>query len=431
MPNISDPNYPERIEHTRLLVVTAGQQPERIDRYLTQLMLRATRSKVQEAIIAGNVLVNGQPTRANYKVRPGDSIQITLMKPPPIVLVPQDIPLDIRYEDEHLLVIHKPAGMVTHPGFGNRSGTLVNAVLYHLGERESGGVGEGVIEEIGVVDASGLVDEGGVGTVDSDVRGGAEVESGGAFAIRPERRESDDEVEQEIEMEESEESEPDELEEDGDVADGDAEPIDEEDEEEGILLSALRPGIVHRLDKETSGLMVVAKNAEVQAGLARQFAERTVKREYWAVVWGKVEKDEGEIEGNIARDTRDRKKFAVSRRDGKYALTRYRVVEHYEFATLLALRLSTGRTHQIRVHCAHIRHPLFGDPTYGGRHMVHGSTAARHKQHVVNLLKIITRQALHAKTLGFTHPVTGEWLEFDSELPEDMKELLSKLRVVE
>jgi 23S rRNA pseudouridine1911/1915/1917 synthase len=349
----------EKVPHFRSITVTRGQEPERIDLFLTHSILRATRNKVQEAIAAGAVLVNGRATKANYKVRPGDVIEITLMKPPPIELIPQDIPLDIRYEDDDLIVLYKPAGLVTHPGFGNRDGTLVNAVLYHMGFRAP-------VESI---------------AIDS---------------------EDEDDAAEDEETEEMPAA---------------VEPGDQ-----------IRPGIVHRLDKETSGLMVVAKSAAVQAALAKQFAERTVKREYWAVAWGVFEDEEGEIEGNIARDPRNRKVFTVSRREGKYALTRYRVLERFEFATLIALRLATGRTHQIRVHCAHIGHPLFGDPSYGGRQVVYPGPGGKHRQRVANLLKIIERQALHAKTLGFRHPGTREWMEFDSELPEDMERLIEEMR---
>lgn len=363
----------ERVEQIREFVVTAGQTPERIDKFITQAVMRATRNKVQEAIAAGAVLVNGQPTRANYKVRPGDSIEITILRPPPIELVPQDIPLNIVYEDEDLLVLNKPAGMVTHPGYGNRDGTLVNAVLYHVGGRLPDALDAGLEDEIDGDEVDG--DDVDPDDIDSDSS-----------------EESDDDVE--------------ELEGGADV----------------------RPGIVHRLDKDTSGLMVVAKDAHAQAFLARQFAERTAKREYWAVAWGAFDNDEGEIEGNLARDPRDRRKVAVVQRGGKYALTRYRVIERYPFATLLGLRLATGRTHQIRVHCAHINRPLFGDVTYGGRNIVYPGPGGKHRQRVLNLLKIMERQALHARTLGFTHPRTHEWMEFDSDLPEDIQRLVGELR---
>lgn len=358
--------YPERIPQTRLLTVAAGQAAERIDIYLTRSVLRATRNKVQEAIAGGAVLVNGRPTKSNYKVRPGDLIQLTLMKPPPIELIPQDIPLNIVYEDEDLLVINKPAGLVTHPAYGNRDGTLLNAVLFHVG--------------------------------------GSLLQ---AVAQRPDTAQDD-------------------------LVQDDGEPLAEDpsadNDEDDDVLNMPRPGIVHRLDKDTSGLMVIAKNIAAISSLAKQFADRTVKREYWAVVWGVVEANEGEIEGNIARDPSDRKKFTVSRRHGKYALTRFRVVERFEFATLLSLRLATGRTHQIRVHCAHIRHPLFGDSTYGGAQVVYPGTGSKHRQRIANLLKLIPRQALHARTLGFIHPRTGEFMEFESELPEDMMELVKELK---
>ncbi|HVZ39710.1 MAG TPA: RluA family pseudouridine synthase [Candidatus Kapabacteria bacterium] len=368
---MTDPDAPhdasyERVPVTRSIVVTAGQMPERIDRFITHAVMRATRNKVQSAIDAGAVLVNGRPTKANYKVRPGDEIEITLMKPPPITLVPQNIPLDIVYEDADLLVVNKAAGMVTHPGYGNRDGTLVNAVLYHVGSLPE--VGPGLMVE----DEDDDVEEPGVG------RGGE-----------------------------------------------DDEDVDDAEEAGG---EGPRPGIVHRLDKETSGLMVVAKNTEAQVDLARQFAERTAKREYWAVAWGVIENDEGEIEASLGRDTRDRKRFAVVRRGGKYALTRYRVIRRFEFATLVALRLATGRTHQIRVHMAHIGHPLFGDPTYGGRAVVYPGPGGKHRQRVANLLNIMPRQALHARTLGITQPRTREWLEFESELPADMLALIDALQ---
>lgn len=366
----------ERIPQTTTIVVTAGQAVERIDRFITQVTMRATRNKVQEAIAAGAVTVNGRPTKANYKVRPGDTIEITVMKPPPIELIPQNIPLDVVYEDDDLLVVNKPAGMVTHPGYGNRDGTLVNAVLYHVGGKLPP-----------ALDAS--------------------------YAGEEDLEEEDPEN---IELEPEDQEEP----EEGDDADN------ADEELEGG--AEVRPGIVHRLDKDTSGLMVVAKNAEAQSFLARQFAERTAKREYWAVAWGTFDQDEGEIEGNLGRDPRDRKKFVVVTRGGKYALTRYHVVERYAFATLIALRLATGRTHQIRVHATHTGHPLFGDPTYGGRGVVYPGPGGKHRGRVANLLKLINRQALHARTLGFTHPTTRQWMEFASELPEDMLMLVEELR---
>lgn len=351
-----------RVLSVRELSVEAGQKPERIDRWLTHRVAGATRNKVQEAIVAGAVTVNALPTKANYKVRPGDIVRLELMKPPPIELVPQDIPLDILYEDDDVLVVNKPAGMVTHPGFGNRDGTLVNAVLFHVG-----------------------------GTLP-----GPEEDETSKRALAAVEDEEDDE------------------EEDESLA---AAPFD---------YDAVRPGVVHRLDKETSGVMVVAKTGRAKASLGDQFAARTIRREYRAIAWGVIDAEEGDIEGNIARDPRDRKRFAVSQRDGKYALTHYRVLERFRFATYLSLRLATGRTHQIRVHSAHIGHPLVGDPTYGGDKVRH--TGPGGKSQGEQILKKIGRQALHARTLGFRHPVTGEYMEFSSDLPQDMERLLFALR---
>ena len=388
------PPHETAVERTETFVVDPGQTPERIDRWITTRVQRATRTKVQDGIDAGAVLVNGQPTKANYKVRPGDVITVTTMRQPPIELIAQDIPLDVVYEDEHLLIVNKPAGMVTHPGYGNRDGTLVNAVLYHVGAPLPVSAEAARLE---------IEDEGEAAPADdaADIALDDEDEVG-SFEADP----TADDV--------------------GDV------PVaatdDDEEYDDKLDSPEVRPGIVHRLDKETSGLMVVAKNAEAQVYLARQFAERTATREYWAVVWGVVDDSEGEIEANIARDRKDRRKFAVSKTDGRWALTRYTVIERFEFATLLSLRLATGRTHQIRVHCAHVGHPVFGDPTYGGRGVVRPASGGRHKQHVANLLKMIDRQALHAKSLGIWHPVTRELVEFTSELPHDMLKLLAALR---
>ena len=352
------PEEPERILTVRELLVELGQKPERIDRWLTSKISGATRNKVQEAILAKAVTVNGTSTKANYKVKPGDLIRLELMKPPPIELIPEDIPLDILHEDDDVLVVNKPVGMVTHPGYGNRTGTLVNAVLYHVG---------------------------------------SELLEAGA----------------EIDLEDEDEA---------------GEPENEE-----MILAALpfdynavRPGIVHRLDKDTSGVMVVAKTMGAKTKLGAQFAERTIRREYRAIAWETLDEDEGEIEGNIARDPRDRKKFALSERDGKYALTRYFVIERFEFATHLSLRLATGRTHQIRVHCAHIGHPLLGDATYGGDRLHHVSPSAKSRAQAI--LKLINRQALHARTLGFRHPTTGKQMEFTAELPEDMERVIEGLK---
>jgi 23S rRNA pseudouridine1911/1915/1917 synthase len=312
------------------IVVTTHQKKERIDKFLTHQIENATRSKVQKAIEQGLVLVNSRPVKASHEVSPGDIIRCTLPQPPRVEALPEAIPLDIVYEDEDLIVVNKPAGMVTHPAYGNYMGTLVNALLHHCGELST------------------VIDE-------------------------------------------------------------------------------LRPGVVHRLDKDTSGLIVAAKNDTTHAALARQFSERTIEREYWAVVWGVFKQARGTIEASLGRSKSDRKKIAVTK-EGKHAVTEYEVVESFPFLSLLRLRLRTGRTHQIRVHLAHIGHPLFGDPTYGGRRIAWGGVDAKRKAEVQHLLTVTRRQALHAKTLGFTHPRRNQFMRFNSELPDDMKRLLAALR---
>jgi 23S rRNA pseudouridine1911/1915/1917 synthase len=362
-------NYPEYIERKFEFRIAAGQKSVRIDAFLAESLRHASRTKVQAAIDAGLVLMNGAPVKHSRKIQPGDHIVCTIMKPPPMELVPENIPLQIHFEDEHLLVVHKPAGMVTHPGFGNRYGTLVNALLWHFGTRES------IVVE----------------TPEAD----------------------DDETEQNEE----------------DYVTG----SDEEDVSynEGALYAGagVRPGIVHRLDKDTSGILVVAKHAQAHAKLAVQFAERTAKREYYALVWGNIAEDEGTIEGNIGRSSRNRQMFAVvDSKHGKHAVTDYKVEERFSFMTLLRLRLRTGRTHQIRVHCSHHKHPLLSDAMYGGSNILYGGNSSTHISFVQKLFSALPRQALHAKSLGFKHPFTKEWMQFDSELPDDFTRALSLLR---
>jgi 23S rRNA pseudouridine1911/1915/1917 synthase len=310
--------------------VPPGKSKERIDKYLTHHIQNATRSKIHQAIEADYITVNGKPVKPSYLVVPGDEIHVVVPKPPPQEALPENIPLTVIYEDDDLLVIDKPAGMVVHPAFRNYSGTLVNALLHYSNNLST------------------------------------------ANAIE-------------------------------------------------------RPGIVHRIDKDTSGLLVVAKNDTVHAGLAKQFAKKTVEREYWAVVWGTFKNKRGVIDTNLGRSKSDRKKVAVVA-EGKHAITEYEVLEEFDIVTLVRLRLKTGRTHQIRVHLAHIHHPVFGDPTYGGRNPHWAGPERTRGSHMQNLLDLIPRQALHAKTLGFIHPVNGKMLRFDSEVPDDMQQLLSKLR---
>ncbi len=298
--------------------IPEGKKKERIDTFLTNSIENATRTKVQKLIEAELVKVNGKVVKANYKIKPHDIIEaIQPITPRPEDVEPENIPLDIVYEDEFLLVVNKPAGMVAHPAYANYTGTLVNALLHHTQNLSD-------INEPG------------------------------------------------------------------------------------------RPGIVHRLDKDTSGLLVVAKDDWVHAKLAEQFSKHTAEREYNAICWGSFEKNEGTIETYITRSKRDRKKFTVSEAEGKQAITMYKVIEEFEFTSLIKLNLKTGRTHQIRVHLSSIGKPIFGDATYGGRQIRFGSELLQIKNSVNKLLEIMPRQALHAKTLGFIHPNIKEMMRFDS-----------------
>jgi 23S rRNA pseudouridine1911/1915/1917 synthase len=322
-------------ETTIYITVPPGKKKERIDVFLAHQVENASRSKVQIAIKKGYVLVNDKPVKANHIVAPGELITVTLPKPPPPEAEPEPIPLHIIYEDDAVIVLDKPAGMVTHPAYGNYRGTLVNALLAHTASNE----------------ANRLASTG----------------------------------------------------------------------------DPLRPGIIHRLDKDTSGLLVVAKNDRALRFIAKQFADRTIDREYWAIVWGNMKERSGEIEAPLGRSKSDRKKIAV-RLDGKPARTRYEVLEEYDGLSLIRLRLHTGRTHQIRVHLASIHHPVFGDASYGGRRIVYGSVTPKRKLFIQNMLERLPRQALHAKTLGFMHPVTRERLFFESDLPGDMEFVITQLR---
>lgn len=311
------------------IVVPAGEHRKRIDVYLTHRIENATRNKVHQAIEAGLVCVNGKPVKPSYQINPGDVFDITMPRPPRTEAKPEDIPLTIIFEDETLLIVNKPADMVTHPAFGNYTGTLVNALLHHSNQLSS-------------------------------------------------------------------------------------------------VNTEMRPGIVHRLDKDTTGLMVIAKTDAAHAFLARQFSRRTIDREYWAIVWGRFKSSKGIIEASLGRSKRDRKKVAVTE-DGKHAVTEYEVIKEFDFLSLIRLHLKTGRTHQIRVHLAHIGHPVFGDPTYGGRNETWSGISGTRARRATSLLKLISRQALHAKTIGFIHPVSKEFVKFDSELPEDMQNLIESV----
>ena len=312
--------------------ITGGQEKKRLDLYLTNSIEHSTRTRIQKLFKAGLVLANGEPAKPNYKIVPGDIIEVTIpVAPRPDTIEPEEIPLDITYEDEDLMVINKPPGIVVHPALGNHTGTLVNALLHHTNKLSS-------------------------------------------------------------------------LNEDS------------------------RAGIVHRIDKDTSGLLLIAKDEWVHSELAKQFAEHSIDRTYCALAWGLFPEHTGEIIGNIGRSKKDRKLFAVLENEGKHAHTFYKVIEEFDFATLLELKLKTGRTHQIRVHLSHINHAVFGDHTYGGRRINYGLHIPQIKGRVDKLLKLIDRQALHAKTLGFYHPVKKERMVFDSELPGDMQAVIGELR---
>lgn len=354
--------------------VPAGYEAgERLDVYLTGFLLNATRARVQKGIKQGMVVVNGEvSTKASRVVQAGDAIVCTLMKPPPMDILPEDIPLDVRYEDEHLLVVNKAAGMVVHPAFGHRTGTLVHAVLHHIGADPI------LVESAGNQDPDDDSDD------DSDDDGPMAGLSTITLAPRFE-----------------------------------GDPV-------------LRPGIVHRLDKDTSGLLVVAKHDRAHAGLSKQFAARTTRRRYNAIIWGIPDPETGTIETDIARDVRDRRKMAtVESGKGKHAITHYNVIEPFGYTALAEFRLETGRTHQIRVHAAYIAHPIFGDPVYGGDRIRYGRDEGQRRAFYGNLFKALPRQALHARSLGFTHPMTGEAMDFEAELPEDMEFVLDRLRNVD
>lgn len=310
-----------------------GQEPLRVDKFLMNFIENATRNKIQQAIKAGNVLVNETIVKANYKVKPHDVVRVVLAHPPhENLLVAEDIPIDIVYEDDSVIVVNKPAGMVVHPGHGNYCGTLVNGLIYHI------------------------------------------------------------------------------------------ENLPKNSNE--------RPGLIHRIDKDTSGLLVVAKTEFAMAHLAKQFFDRTTERKYVALVWGTIEDEKGTITGNIGRSLKNRLQMDVfpDGEYGKHAVTHYKVLEHFNYVTLVECKLETGRTHQIRAHFKYIGHPLFNDARYGGDKILKGTTFTKYKQFVENCFAVLSRQALHAKTLGFEHPITKKWLQFDSELPQDMQDAIEKWR---
>ena len=310
-----------------------GQEPLRIDKFLMSRIENATRNKIQQAIKEGNIFVNDLKVKSNYKVKPKDLIKVLMDHPPyESTLVPEQIPLEIVYEDESVIVLNKKAGMVVHPGHGNYSGTLANALIYH-------------------------------------------------FKNLPKN-------------------------------------------------SNNRPGLVHRIDKDTSGLLVVAKNQKSMTNLAKQFFLKKSKRIYHTLVWGDVKSNSGTIEGNLVRNPKNRLQMIVDNEanNGKHAITNYEILEKFRYVTYLKCKLDTGRTHQLRVHLKYIGHTIFNDERYNGNIILKGTTFSKYRQFIDNCFRICNRQALHAKTLGFFHPETNKWLEFDSEIPDDMSQVIDKWR---
>ena len=332
-PEVSDESA-ELYEHFRF-IVDKGQGTLRIDKYLMTKIENASRNRIQNAANAGNILVNEKVIKPNYKIKPNDVISIVLAYPPrDTEIYPENIPVQILYEDEEVLVVNKEAGMVVHPAHGNFTGTLQNALLYHL-QNPSG-----------------------------------------------------------------------------------------ENDPEG------KPFLVHRIDKDTSGILLVAKNELAQSKLAKQFFDHSIDRKYVALVWGNLKDDEGTISGYIGRDVRDRlvMKIYENENQGRTSVTHYTVLERFGYVTLVECILETGRTHQIRAHFRHIGHPLFNDEKYGGDEILKGTTFTKYKQFVQNCFKLIPRQALHAKSLGFIHPATKEYMFFDSDYPDDMIAVIEKWR---
>ena len=324
----------ELYEHFRY-VADKGQGLLRVDKFLHDRIENVSRNRIQNAADAGCILVNDNPVKSNYKVKPGDVVSVVMDRPRrELEIIPENIPLNIVYEDHYLMVINKPPGLVVHPGHGNYTGTLVNALAWYFKEQQE-----------------------------------------------------------------------------YDLADP-------------------RLGLVHRIDKDTSGLLVIAKTAAAKTNLCCQFFNKTTQRKYVALVWGIVKEDEGSIEGNIGRDLKDRMLMTVFPEGnyGKPAVTHYKVLERLGYVSLVEYRLETGRTHQIRVHTKYIGHTLFNDSRYGGNEILKGTTHTKYKQYIKNCFDICPRQALHAKTLGFTHPTTGREMFFDSELPDDISSLVEKWR---
>lgn len=333
--SISDAEEEQDLYEHHRIEVDKGQGALRIDKFLTSRLEATSRNKIQNAAKAGNILVNNVSIKPNYKVKPGDIISIVLAYPPrEIELIPQDIPINVLFEDEHLIVVNKEAGMVVHPGYGNYTGTLVNALVHHFKDL----------------------------------------------------------------------------------------PLQNNEQ--------VKPGLVHRIDKNTSGVLIIAKNELTQTRLAKMFYDRKIDRIYQAIVWGDIKDEEGTITGHIGRSLKNRKVMQVfpDGEHGKHAITHYKVRERFGYVTFVECKLETGRTHQIRAHFKYIGSPLFNDETYGGDRILKGTTFTKYKQFVTNCFKICPRHALHAKTLAFKHPISGNLLSFEAPLPDDMQKLVEKWR---
>ena len=332
--NLLEVDFQEESLHEHFsFTADKGQEPLRVDKYLMNRIENATRNKIQNAAKAGSIFVNNKAVKSNYKVKGGDVVRVLFGHPPhENLLVPEDIPIEIVYEDDTVVVINKAAGMVVHPGHGNYSGTLINALLFHFDNLPNN------------------ADE--------------------------------------------------------------------------------RPGLVHRIDKDTSGLLVIAKTEQALIHLSKQFFDKSSERKYLALVWGSPKEDKGTVEGHIGRHPKNRLQMMVfpEGEAGKPAITHFKVLERFGYVTLLECQLETGRTHQIRTHMKHIGHTLFNDERYGGNAILKGTHFSKYKQFVENCFKLIPRQALHAKTLGFEHPKTGQWMQFDSEIPQDLAQTLGKWR---
>lgn len=326
---------PEELYEHHRITVDKGQETMRIDKYLQMRLEGISRNKIQAAAKAGCILVNNKASKQNYRIKPLDIISILLPTPPhETEILPEELPLDIHYEDDDVLVVNKPAGLVVHPGYGNFTGTLLNGLFFYFQDKK-------------------------------DRQG-----------------------------------------------------------------NAITPYLVHRIDKDTSGLLLIAKNEEAQAHLAKQFFDHTIERKYQALVWGDFEEEQGTIDGNLARSVKDRRVMAVydDPEVGKHAVTHWKVVERFGYVTLVECVLETGRTHQIRAHMRHIGHPLFNDAAYGGDQILKGTTFSKYKQFIDNCFQMLPRQALHARILGFEHPTTHKQMHFEVPLPDDMASVIDKWR---